>query len=298
MSSAQLKLPQKKGHFFCWNPLWWTCAYQCVWVRVTKLRVWLPLVTLGQDRLTITRQWGLSKRTPSSHPPLPSSVCFSSPWWQWGSRFATWTPSSLCLFAQSPKTAQHKEKMIADGRGGVHCIYFSKLLCLWEHKLILCPKNSRVGVDATWHVIPFLLNQSPHSCSPHWNFSCCCPSNGQHLGGLSGPRSLLLALPLSSGSPPSAPQVHKDSRSQRSWPGSPARMEGDVMDKVEATAPVCDFDPISGSIPATKVEITVSCRWVQLGAGAAVAASAFCKPRASWSHFVVKLSDGTLCVKT
>uniref|UniRef100_A0A1A8QAY6 Copine-8 n=2 Tax=Nothobranchius TaxID=28779 RepID=A0A1A8QAY6_9TELE len=37
-------------------------------------------------------------------------------------------------------------------------------------------------------------------------------------------------------------------------------MEGDVMDKVEATAPPCDFDPTSGSIPATKVEITVSCR--------------------------------------
>uniref|UniRef100_A0A8C6PV27 Copine 5 n=1 Tax=Nothobranchius furzeri TaxID=105023 RepID=A0A8C6PV27_NOTFU len=32
------------------------------------------------------------------------------------------------------------------------------------------------------------------------------------------------------------------------------------MDKVEATAPPCDFDPTSGSIPATKVEITVSCR--------------------------------------
>ncbi|XP_035016213.1 copine-8 isoform X1 [Hippoglossus stenolepis] len=44
------------------------------------------------------------------------------------------------------------------------------------------------------------------------------------------------------------------------WPGSPAHMEGDVMDKVEATATVHDFDPISGSIPATKVEITVSCR--------------------------------------
>lgn len=47
-------------------------------------------------------------------------------------------------------------------------------------------------------------------------------------------------------------------------------MEGDVMDKVdkvdkveEATAPVRDFDPISGSIPATKVEITVSCRWAR-----------------------------------
>ncbi|XP_054464756.1 copine-8 isoform X1 [Anoplopoma fimbria] len=37
-------------------------------------------------------------------------------------------------------------------------------------------------------------------------------------------------------------------------------MEGDVMDRVEATATVLDFDPISGSIPATKVEITVSCR--------------------------------------
>ncbi|XP_012726124.1 copine-8 isoform X1 [Fundulus heteroclitus] len=37
-------------------------------------------------------------------------------------------------------------------------------------------------------------------------------------------------------------------------------MEGDVTDTVEATATVCDFDPMSGSIPATKVEITVSCR--------------------------------------
>lgn len=36
----------------------------------------------------------------------------------------------------------------------------------------------------------------------------------------------------------------------------------DKVDKVEeATATVRDFDPISGSIPATKVEITVSCRW-------------------------------------
>uniref|UniRef100_A0A674NJH2 Copine Va n=1 Tax=Takifugu rubripes TaxID=31033 RepID=A0A674NJH2_TAKRU len=32
------------------------------------------------------------------------------------------------------------------------------------------------------------------------------------------------------------------------------------MDKVEATTTVRDFDPISGSIPATKLEITVSCR--------------------------------------
>lgn len=37
------------------------------------------------------------------------------------------------------------------------------------------------------------------------------------------------------------------------------------MDKVEATATVRDLDPISGSIPATKVEITVSCRWVRGG---------------------------------
>ncbi|XP_077463367.1 copine Va isoform X1 [Stigmatopora argus] len=38
-------------------------------------------------------------------------------------------------------------------------------------------------------------------------------------------------------------------------------MEGDVMDKEESTATtVCDLDPSSGSIPATKVEITVSCR--------------------------------------
>lgn len=47
------------------------------------------------------------------------------------------------------------------------------------------------------------------------------------------------------------------------------------MDKVEATATVRDFDPISGSIPATKVEITVSCRWVRSGADAAVSASGF-----------------------
>uniref|UniRef100_A0A3Q4AFZ4 C2 domain-containing protein n=1 Tax=Mola mola TaxID=94237 RepID=A0A3Q4AFZ4_MOLML len=42
------------------------------------------------------------------------------------------------------------------------------------------------------------------------------------------------------------------------------------MDKVEATATVRDFDPLSGSIPATKVEITVSCRLVHAGADAAV----------------------------
>ncbi|KAF0035121.1 hypothetical protein F2P81_012879, partial [Scophthalmus maximus] len=37
-------------------------------------------------------------------------------------------------------------------------------------------------------------------------------------------------------------------------------MEGDVMDKLDDMASVYDFDPITGNIPATKVEITVSCR--------------------------------------
>lgn len=42
----------------------------------------------------------------------------------------------------------------------------------------------------------------------------------------------------------------------------------DKVDKVEeATATVRDFDPISGSIPATKVEITVSCRWAPFFGG-------------------------------
>ncbi|KAJ8378216.1 hypothetical protein AAFF_G00245040 [Aldrovandia affinis] len=45
-------------------------------------------------------------------------------------------------------------------------------------------------------------------------------------------------------------------------PDSRALMEGDVMDKLEDVASVCEFDPITGSIPATKVEITVSCRQV------------------------------------
>ncbi|XP_060898021.1 copine-5b isoform X1 [Labrus mixtus] len=37
-------------------------------------------------------------------------------------------------------------------------------------------------------------------------------------------------------------------------------MEGDVVDKLEDMSSVYDFDPITGNIPATKVEITVSCR--------------------------------------
>lgn len=42
---------------------------------------------------------------------------------------------------------------------------------------------------------------------------------------------------------------------------SRAPMEGDVMDKLEDMASVSEFDPITGNIPATKVEITVSCRY-------------------------------------
>lgn len=60
------------------------------------------------------------------------------------------------------------------------------------------------------------------------------------------------------------------------------------MDKVEATATVRDFDPISGSIPATKVEITVSCRWVHSGADADVSASGFGELRALWVCFAVR----------
>lgn len=43
----------------------------------------------------------------------------------------------------------------------------------------------------------------------------------------------------------------------------PAPMEGDGMDKLERMASVCEFDPITGNIPATKVEISVSCRYVK-----------------------------------
>lgn len=39
-----------------------------------------------------------------------------------------------------------------------------------------------------------------------------------------------------------------------------APMEEDVLDKLEDMASVRDFDPLTGSIPATKVEVTVSCR--------------------------------------
>ncbi|CAL8255704.1 unnamed protein product [Arctogadus glacialis] len=36
--------------------------------------------------------------------------------------------------------------------------------------------------------------------------------------------------------------------------------DGDGMDKPEDMSSVYEFDPITGNIPATKVEITVSCR--------------------------------------
>lgn len=47
---------------------------------------------------------------------------------------------------------------------------------------------------------------------------------------------------------------------ESSSPSTPSPMEGDVTDKQEDSASVCEFDPITGNIPATKVEITVSCR--------------------------------------
>lgn len=46
----------------------------------------------------------------------------------------------------------------------------------------------------------------------------------------------------------------------RTCPDSRAHMEGDVMDKLEDADSVYEFDPFTGNIPATKVEITVSCR--------------------------------------
>lgn len=66
------------------------------------------------------------------------------------------------------------------------------------------------------------------------------------------------------------------------------------MDKVEATATVRDFDPISGSIPATKVEITVSCRWVHSGADADVSDSGFGELRALWVRFAVRRKNTEL----
>lgn len=142
--------------------------------------------------------------------------------------------------------------------GGVEFIAFTFLL--WQKSSFFAWKAALLNLmrPGMW----FSLSQinHPHCCSLPLNFPCCFPSNGQHLVGASGHDRLLRSV-----SPPSSLQVHRDSRSSGSLPGSPARMEGDVMDKLEAMATVRDFDPISGSIPATKVEITVSCRWVQSG---------------------------------
>ncbi|XDV52151.1 hypothetical protein PO909_020911, partial [Leuciscus waleckii] len=54
----------------------------------------------------------------------------------------------------------------------------------------------------------------------------------------------------------------RGARLREPWncPEPPALMEGDIMDKLEDMASVYEFDPLTGNIPATKVEITVSCR--------------------------------------
>ena len=55
-----------------------------------------------------------------------------------------------------------------------------------------------------------------------------------------------------------------DARISPEPPPPPARTmeltDGDGMDKPEDMSLVYEFDPITGNIPATKVEITVSCR--------------------------------------
>jgi len=54
----------------------------------------------------------------------------------------------------------------------------------------------------------------------------------------------------------------RGARLREPWncPEPRALMEGDIMDKLEDMASVYEFDPLTGNIPATKVEITVSCR--------------------------------------
>lgn len=164
----------------------------------------------------------------------------------------------------------------ADRRGGVRSSYFFKRSSATE-QLSLCAAEQRstlVAADSAHPGLPLPLpartkTRPPRRRSLPVNFPCCFPSDWPHLGAaVCGPYRLQLARLLRSGSPAPSHRLQRDSRSAGSWPGSPARMEGDVMDKVdkvdkveEATATVRDFDPISGSIPATKVEITVSCRW-------------------------------------
>lgn len=147
--------------------------------------------------------------------------------------------------------------------GGVEFTAFTFLL--WQKSAVFAWKTAQLALmrPGMW----FHSSQDRrhhHHRSPPLNFPCCFPSNGQHLGGVPGPYRLARLL-RSVSPPPSTLRVYRDSRSSGSLPGSPARMEGDDMDKVEATTTVRDFDPISGSIPATKVEITVSCRWVRVG---------------------------------
>lgn len=67
---------------------------------------------------------------------------------------------------------------------------------------------------------------------------------------------------LSGGSTRSVRARTCGSRIRPEPPRDPATemMEGDVTDKLDDMSSVYDFDPITGNIPATKVEITVSCR--------------------------------------
>lgn len=145
--------------------------------------------------------------------------------------------------------------------GGVEFTAFTFLL--WQKSAVFAWKTAQLALmrPGMWFHYSQISRQPRRS--PSLNFPCCLPSIRQHLGGVPGPYRL--ARLLRSVSPPSTLRVYRDSRSSGSSPGSPARMEGDDMDKVEATATVRDFDPISGSMPATKVEITVSCRWVRGG---------------------------------
>lgn len=146
--------------------------------------------------------------------------------------------------------------------GGVEFTAFTFLL--WQKSAVFAWKTAQLALMRPGMWFHSSQDRRHHHRSPPLNFPCCFPSNGQHLGGVPGPYRLARLL-RSVSPPPSTLRVYRDSRSSESLPGSPARMEGDDMDKVEATTTVRDFDPISGSIPATKVEITVSCRWVRVG---------------------------------
>lgn len=130
--------------------------------------------------------------------------------------------------------------------GGVYCFYFWKRLP--QKKLSVCSSGDG---DASWHVIPPQLRRLQQS-----TFHAA----GRPADSVCG--SCAWTVPACARCAPVLPPQLALRVQEGSWAGAAARMEGDVMDKVEATATVCDFDPMSGSIPATKVEITVSCRWV------------------------------------